>query len=85
MTQIEIIDKLKSIVKPYIQNQQAFENLDENTDFVKDLEINSANLVDIALDTEDAFEIEIDNESMQRMLTVEAAISIIEEKLAQKK
>ncbi|NMH28979.1 acyl carrier protein [Flavobacterium silvaticum] len=84
MTQTEIIDTLKSIVKPYVQNQQAFETLDEKTDFVKDLQINSANLVDIALDTEDAFGIEIDNESMQRMLTVEAALSIIEEKRAQK-
>lgn len=84
MTKNEIVSKLKEIVKPYAQNQEAYEALSDRTDFVKDLQINSANLVDIALDVEDAFGIEIDNESMQHMLTVSAALSIIEEKLSEK-
>ncbi len=49
-----------------------------------DLNINSANLVDIILDVEDAFEIHIDNESMEKMLTVKATLDIIEAKLAEK-
>ena len=71
----QLLSDLKEIVKPYIQNQEAFENLAESTDFINDLKINSANLVDIVLD------IEIDNDSMDQMLNVRAAIKIIEEKL----
>ena len=56
----------------------------EETDFINDLKINSANLVDIVLDVEDAFEISIDNESMERMLDVKSALEIIETKLAEK-
>lgn len=79
-----LILKLKEIVKPYVQDEQAFNNLSEDTDFIKDLKINSANLVDVVLDVEDEFDIEIDNDSMEKMLSVKAAIEIIEAKLAGK-
>ena len=81
MKKEELIIQLKEIVKPYIQDQQAFDNLNEKTDFINDLKINSANLVDIDLDVEDAFDIEIDNESMEQMLSVEKAMEIIESKM----
>lgn len=79
-----LITALKKIVKPYIQDEDAFENLSENTDFIKDLKINSANLVDVILDVEDKFDIIVDNESMEKMLTVKAALEIIETKLSEK-
>lgn len=84
MTKEALIAKLKEIVKPYVQDEQAFNNLSEDTDFIKDLKINSANLVDVVLDVEDEFDIEIDNDSMEKMLSVKAAIEIIEAKLAAK-
>ncbi|QMW01976.1 acyl carrier protein [Spirosoma foliorum] len=83
-TKDELIETLKKIVKPYVQDEQAFEHITEDTDFIKDLKINSANLVDIALDVEEAYDIEIDNESMEQMLTVGSAIEIITKKLAEK-
>ena len=82
MTKEELIIKLKVIVKPYVQDEQAFKNLSEETDFIKDLKINSANLVDVVLDVEDEFDIEIDNDSMEKMLSVKAAMDVIETKLA---
>ena len=85
MTNTEIIEKLKTIVKPFVNNQEAFENLTENTDFIADLQINSANLVDVILDVEDAFEIVIDQQSMERMLDIKSTLEIIETKLAEKK
>jgi len=84
MEKEEFIEKLKVIVKPYIQDDQAFEDLTEETDLVKDLKINSANLVDVILDVEDEFNVIIDNDSMAEMLTVKAAIAVIERKLAEK-
>jgi len=82
MTREELIPSLQKIVKPYVQDQEAFKNLSEETDFINDLKINSANLVDIILDVEDEFNIEIDNDSMEKMLSVKAAMDIIETKLA---
>lgn len=81
MENTEIIGKLKSIIKPYVTEVDAMENLNGNTDFINDLKINSANLVDIVLDVEEVFGIDIDNESMQKMLTVNATIDIINSKL----
>ena len=80
----DLIASLKKIVKPYIQNEEAFENLTEDTDFIADLKINSANLVDVVLDVEEEFDIEIDNDSMDKMLTVKAAMDIIKAKLNEK-
>jgi acyl carrier protein len=79
-----LIAQLKEIVKPYAKNEEALLNINENTDFVNDLKINSANLVDVILDVEEQFNIVIDNESMERMLNVKSAMEIIEAKLAAK-
>ncbi len=83
MNREKLIASLKTIVKPYIQDEKAFENLSEETDFINDLKINSANLVDVILDVEDEFDIEIDNDSMEKMLSVKAAVEIIEAKLSE--
>ena len=78
------IEHLRTIVKPYIQSQEAFDVLTEDTDFINDLRINSANLVDVILDIEEKFDIIIDNESMERMVNVKSAIDIIKTKLSEK-
>ena len=81
MTKEEIISKLTTIVKPYVQNEDGFKNLNENTDFINDLEINSANLVDIILDVEDEFDIHIDNDAMEKMLSIKETVTIIQTKI----
>ena len=81
---VKLINDLKEIVKPYIQNQEAFDNISEDTDFINDLKINSANLVDVVLDIEDKYDIEIDNDSMDKMLNVKASLEVIQSKMASK-
>ncbi len=81
MNKSEIVEKLKNIVKPYIKNQEAFDNLTENTDFINDLQINSANLVDVVLDVEEVFNLTIDNEEMEKMLDVKSSLEIIQRKI----
>jgi acyl carrier protein len=81
MNDTKILDSIKKIVTPYTQRKEGLDNFNEHTDFIKDLEVNSANLVDVILDVEDEFNIEIDNESMSGMLTVGNAKNIIEQKL----
>ena len=81
MTKEAIMAALKMIIKPYSEETTVLETLSENTDFIKDLKINSANLVDIVLDVEEKFGIEIDNDSMAKMLNVQATIDVIQSKL----
>lgn len=81
MKKEELIAKLKTIVEPYVQDEEAFKNLSEDTNFVTDLKINSANLVDVILDVEDAFDIRIENEEMEKMLSVKAAMTIVNSKI----
>lgn len=82
MNKEQIITDLKEIITPYTENKEALTSINEQTDFLVDLKINSANLVDVILDIEEKFNIEIDNDSMAKMLNVKATIAIIEEKLA---
>jgi acyl carrier protein len=84
MNNDQLLTELKKIVKPYAKNDEAFENFTEETNFITDLNINSANLVDIVLDVEEAFDIIIDNESMEKMVNAKAALSIIQSKLDEK-
>lgn len=81
MDREQAFEQLKNIVKPYVQDQGAFESISEETDFINDLKINSANLVDVILDIEEKFDIIIDNESMKQMVNVKEAIAIIETEL----
>ena len=82
MNKQELIDKLKKIVKPYIQNEEAFQALNEETRFIEDLKINSANLVDVILDVEDEFDIEIADDEMEQMLDVKTSMTIITKKIS---
>jgi acyl carrier protein len=77
----EITEKLRKIIEPYVQNHEAFEALTMDTDLLTDLKINSAHLVDIILDAEEAFDIEIDDDSAEKMLTVKDAVEIITQKI----
>ena len=81
---IQMISELKSIVKPYIQDVKAFEDMSEDSDFINDLKINSANLIDVILDIEDKYDIELDNDSMDKMLNVKAALEVINTKISEK-
>lgn len=84
MTDQEILEKLKIIVTPYAQQKDGLDSFNDRTDFINDLQVNSANLVDVVLDVEDEFNIEIDNDSMDGMLTAGDARKIIQQKVAAK-
>jgi acyl carrier protein len=85
MNNQELIDKLKKIVKPYVQNEESYQSLNEETRFIEDLKINSANLVDVILDVEDEFDIEIGDDEMEQMLDVKSSIAIITQKINKQK
>ena len=77
MEREEIKNKLAEIIKPYVQDMDAFGNISEATDLLQDLKINSAHLIDVVLDVEEAFDIEIDDDSVEKMITVKDSVDTI--------
>jgi acyl carrier protein len=76
-----ILEELKKVLYPYTENKELLEKIDESTNLVKDLKINSANLVDIIIDAEAKYNIEIDFDSAEKIVTVGDCINAIAEKI----
>ncbi|MFS4456955.1 acyl carrier protein [Maribacter sp. 2304DJ31-5] len=81
MQENEKYQKLKEIIKIYLPEDVSVDQISLESDFLEELNINSANLVDIVLDVEDAFDIRLENEDMDQMRTVQDALKIIDKKL----
>ncbi|MEP2059969.1 acyl carrier protein [Maribacter litoralis] len=84
MLKEEKYQKLKDIIKVYLPEDVAVTDISQDSHLMNNLNINSANLVDIVLDVEDAFDIRLENEDMENMQTVGDAMAIIDAKLAAK-
>ncbi len=82
MTQVERYQALKDIIQIYLPEDVYVEAITEESNFTNELNINYANLVDIVLDVEDAFDIRLENEDMDQMQTVKDALEIIDKKLS---
>ena len=80
----EHYQKLKDIIAIYLPEDVSVDDISAESHFTNELNINSANLVDIVLDVEDAFDIMLENEDMDHMLTVTDALNIISKKLSSK-
>lgn len=80
----ERYQKLKAIVKIYLPEDVSVDDITADSHFINELNINSANLVDIVLDVEDAFDILLENDDMDQMQTVNSALQIIDKKLTAK-
>jgi len=78
-----ILNELKKVIAPYTENKMLLDGINEDTDLIKDLKINSANLVDIIIDAESKYQIEIDFDAAEKMYNVGNCIDIIYEKMNQ--
>jgi acyl carrier protein len=79
--QTEIFDQVVKILTPYVKNQEALEGASLATNILDDLKVNSARLVDVVLEFEDAFNIEIDDDDVDTVETVGNAVALIEAKI----
>ncbi len=85
MNKEEIKEKVISILKKYTRREEVWENFNDSSDILNDLKINSARLVDIILDIEDEFDLEVEDEAMDRIRTINDVVDMIAEKKAEKK
>lgn len=84
MSRQEILEGLKAVLGPYTMDKEALKAMNEETEFIKDLKINSANLVDIVIDAEDKYDIEIDPDSAEKIHNAGTCIDVILDKLKEK-
>ena len=73
----EVFDKVVEILKPFAKNEEALGSISLDTSLQKDLEVNSARLVDIVLEIEDNFDIEISDDDADQVSTVGDAVKLI--------
>ena len=77
MPKTELHAQLLGIIKPYVPEPSLLEQVNENSDFLRDLKINSAHMIDVVLDVEEAFDIRIEDEDAEKLKTVGDALRLI--------
>jgi len=77
----EVFEKVVKILTPYVKNQEALDSIGLETHILDDLKVNSARLVDVVLEFEDAFDIEIADDDVDSVETVGNAVELIESKI----
>ncbi len=82
MSQQEVFERVVKILTPYVKNQEALDGVAMATHILDDLKVNSARLVDVVLEFEDAFDIEIADDDVDTVQTVGDAVTLIEGKLS---
>ena len=77
MTKDEVFKKIVDILSKYSKAEIKTENISMETSILDDLKINSARLVDIVLDFEDVFDIEVDDDDADNVITVGDGVNLI--------
>jgi acyl carrier protein len=81
MDQKEVFDKVIAILKPFAKDQAALAQAGLETLIMKDLRINSARLVDVVLELEERFGIQVKDEEADNVRTVGDAVKLVVSKV----
>ena len=81
MDHSEIRAKIVEIIGIYAKDKDALASATDETNILQDLKVNSARLVDVILDFEDAFDIEVEDEDADSVNTIGDAVSLIAAKI----
>ena len=82
MNEQAIYDELIGIIEEFVTDEDALAQASMETDIIKDLKVNSARLVDIIINAEDCFDIEIDDDDADAIKTIGDAVRVILRKTA---
>lgn len=77
MTQQDVFSKVQEILRPFVKDPAILAAATPETSILGDLDVNSARLVDIVLEMEDAFGIAIGDEDADRVQTLGDAVSLV--------
>ncbi len=81
MRKDEVFNKVVEILNKYSKTNITAGDISMETSILEDLKINSARLVDIVLDFEDAFDIEVDDDDADSVTTVGDGVNLILRKI----
>ncbi len=81
MAREEVLGKVLEILGKYSKTELKPEQITMETTILDDLKINSARLVDIVLDFEDTFNIQVDDSDADKVRTVGNAVDLIMSKV----
>lgn len=73
--------EIQEIIKKYAFDKKLVEQATEDSRIIADLKINSARVVDIVLDIEEKYDIEIDDKSINKIISIQDAMNVIKTKL----
>ena len=77
MMQAEVFDKVVGILKPFVRAPEVLEKVGPQTSILGELKVNSARLVDVVLEMEDAFGIAITDDEADSVRSVGDAVSLV--------
>ena len=78
----DIMIEVKKIISKFAKNKQAIDGAGPETKIRKDLGVSSANLVDVVLDFEEAFDLSIADDELAKIVTLGDAVTLIQGKTA---
>ena len=82
MENSEVQSRVVEIIARYAKNKEALGDVSETTNILEDLKVNSARLVDVILDFEVEFDIEVEDDDADAVNTIGDAVALIQSKLA---
>ena len=77
----QIKENIIETIKKYVKDLSLLETITDETHLIKDLKINSARLVDIVIRFEDVFDIEIDDDDVDRIRTIGDITAVVQKKM----
>lgn len=78
----DIFETLKGIMEPYVEEESILDNLKPDSNIMESLKVDSVDLVEIVLDIEEKFNIQIEDQLIEKMRTPQDLVNIIQEKMA---
>jgi acyl carrier protein len=81
MDETRVFSEIVAILKRFARNQDALAQATPQTTFLKDLRVNSARLVDIVIQIQDRFGIELTDEEADKVRSVGDAVKLVVAKL----
>ncbi|MBI9074815.1 MAG: acyl carrier protein [Desulfatibacillum sp.] len=78
----QVFDKMLEILTPFVKDRGALARATKDTHLIDDLKVNSARMVDIIIESEDVFQVEIDDDEADSIETIGDAVRVIMGKMA---
>ena len=76
-TEREAFEMVVKILTPFVKNQEALASVSKGTHILDDLKVNSSRLVDVVLQFEDQFDIEVADDDIDAVETVGDCVDLI--------